>query len=81
MTAAYDIRPSAAKPKKPMPKLIWDADYWEFRAEEARATLSEVRNPDCQRIMGEIADAYERLARLSVSFKEAAIAAGRVPPK
>jgi hypothetical protein len=73
--------PSATKPNRPMPKIIWDASYWDFRAEEARATLSEVRNPECQRIMAEIAESYARLARLSASFRQAAIAAGRVPPK
>jgi hypothetical protein len=58
--------------QRPMPKLIWDEDYWLHRAEEARAMASEIRNPECRRIMVEIADSYERLAQQSKDFVSAA---------
>jgi len=44
---------------KSMPKLIGDERYWAERAEEARAVCDSIRNPECRRIMGEIALSYD----------------------
>ena len=53
------------KPAKPMPKLIRDEAYWAQRAEAARVVGEIVRNTDYERIMAEIVDSYEHLARLT----------------
>lgn len=53
-------------------KLIWNEGYWSDRAEEARATSETMQNPECQRIMREIADSYALLARLTRQFHDAA---------
>lgn len=58
--------------QRPMPKLIWDEDYWLHRAEEARTASDEIRNPECRRIMLGIADSYDRLAQQTKQFQEAA---------
>src|SRR5215467_5155320 len=60
------------KPAKPMLKLIWSEAHWEHRAEEARLIGELVRNADYKRVMAEIADAYEDLARLTKAFQRAA---------
>lgn len=60
--------------KKPMAKLIWAENYWHDRAEEARAAAGNIRNPECRRIMREIARSYEHLAKLSRDFNETAMA-------
>ena len=57
---------------KPMPKLIWDKTYWSFRAEEARAAASEIRNLECREIMRRIAESYDRLAEHTKKFRAAA---------
>jgi len=59
---------------KPTTKLIWHEGYWRDRAEEARAISEEIRNPECRRIMREIASSYEYLARLTNDFQNAAMA-------
>jgi hypothetical protein len=46
--------------------------YWRDRAEEGRAISANIRNPQCKRIMQELAATYEHLARLTVEFKSAA---------
>jgi hypothetical protein len=66
--------------QRPMPKLIWDENYWLHRAEEARAMASEIRNPECRRIMVEIADSYDRLAQQSKDFVSAARGAPEKDP-
>jgi hypothetical protein len=53
-------------------KLIWDAQYWRDRAEEARAMRDNLSKADCKRLMGDIADAYDWLADLTRDFKTAA---------
>ena len=53
------------KPAKPMPKLIRDEAYWAQRAKAARVVGEIVRNTDYERIMAEIVDSYEHLARLT----------------
>jgi hypothetical protein len=55
-----------------MLKLIWSEAHWEHRAEEARLIGELVRNADYKRVMAEIADAYEDLARLTKAFQRAA---------
>ena len=57
---------------KPMVKLIWDEAYWRDRADEALAISADIRNPECKRIMQELAATYEHLARLTAEFKSAA---------
>jgi len=61
-----------SKMNKPMVKLIWNEDYWEHRAEEARAMGETIRNLECKRIMSDIAESYMRLARLTKAFQRAA---------
>jgi hypothetical protein len=46
--------------------------YWRDRAEEAQVMPANIRNPECRRIMGELAAAYEHLAKLTTEFKAAA---------
>jgi hypothetical protein len=58
---------------KPTAKLIRDKAYWLDRAEEARAIAAVIRNPDCKRIMVEIAASYDRLASLTGDFQGAAM--------
>jgi len=58
---------------KPTAKLIWDQTYWLDRAEEARAIATEIRNPECRRIMVEIAASYDHLAALTCDFQCAAM--------
>ena len=58
---------------KPTAKLIWNKTYWLDRAEEARTIASDIRNPECKRIMADIAASYEHLARLTHDFKSAAM--------
>ena len=55
--------------QKPMTKLIRNEGYWRDRTEEALAISAETRNPECKRIMRELADTYELLARLTAEFK------------
>ena len=43
--------------------LLWDEAYSVDRAEEARAIAGEIRNRECRRIMGEIAEFYDRLGK------------------
>ena len=57
---------------KPTAKLVWNKTYWLNRAEEARAIATEIRNPECKRIMVEIAASYDRLAGLTDDFHSAA---------
>jgi hypothetical protein len=38
------------------------AEYWRKVAEEARATAEKMHDPECKRIMLDIAEAYERIA-------------------
>ena len=58
---------------KPTAKLIWNKTYWLNRAEEARAIATEIRNPECKRIMVEIAASYDHLATLTDDFQSAAM--------
>ena len=58
--------------KKPLPQLVWDEAYWRHRAEEARAIEANLRHPECRRIMLEIAESYDRLAKLTTQFRSAA---------
>jgi len=58
---------------KPTAKLIWNKTYWLDRAEEARAIATEIRNPECRRIMVEIAASYNHLATLTDDFQCAAM--------
>jgi len=58
--------------QKPMIKLIRNEVYWRDRAEEALAISADIRDPECKRIMQELAATYERLARLTADFKSAA---------
>jgi len=57
---------------KPMPKLIWDEEYWLHRAEEAHTIGESIRHPECKRIMADIAESYARLARFTKDFQKAA---------
>jgi hypothetical protein len=57
---------------KPTAKLIWDRRYWQDRADEAKAAAEDVRNPECKRIMLEIAATYQHLANLTSDFTTAA---------
>jgi hypothetical protein len=58
--------------KKPMPKLVWDEEYWRSRATEARTMGDQIRHPDCKRIMGEMARSYDHLAELTKQSRESA---------
>ena len=49
--------------------LIWNEGDWRDRAEEVLAISADARNPECQRILRELAATYERLARLTAEFK------------
>jgi hypothetical protein len=75
------------KKKKPTVKLVWNEAYWNDRAEEARTIGQEIRNPECKRIMRDIADTYDRLATLTKNFQKASMmphsypAGGDVRPK
>ncbi len=62
--------------KKSGHKLIWDEGHWLNRAGEARTAAENIRNPECKRIMREIAESYDHLAKLSKDFNRAA----RIPP-
>src|SRR5215475_1901032 len=53
-----------------MPKIIWDETYWLQRADEVRAICDSMRNHECRRIMGEMAESYERLASLTKRFQK-----------
>jgi hypothetical protein len=55
-----------------MPKLIWNEPYWDHRAEQARAAADSLRDPECKRIMVEIAASYEQLGNLTRAFRSAA---------
>lgn len=56
--------------KKPVPKSIWDEEYWRRRAEEARTLEDQMRNLECKRIKSKIAQSYDRLAEhLTLSAK------------
>jgi hypothetical protein len=44
---------------RPRAKPIWNESYWLDRAEEALAKAADIRNPDCRRIMAELAATYE----------------------
>jgi hypothetical protein len=43
--------------------LINDPSHWRERAQQARATAEQIPDPEARRMMQEIADGYERLAR------------------
>ena len=53
-------------------KLIWDEAHWANRAEQARAAAKNIQNPECRRIMSEIAASFDHLAKLSSDFNRAA---------
>jgi len=55
-----------------MLKLIWSEAHWGHRADEARLVGELMRNADYKRVMAEIAEAYEDLARLTKAFQRAA---------
>lgn len=52
--------------------MIWKESYWANRAEQARATVESIRNPECRRIVREIAVSFDRLAKLTGDFKSSA---------
>jgi len=59
---------------KPMVKLIWDEGYWRDRAEEALAISADISNPQCARIMHELAATYEQAyRRVQVGCRNAGI--------
>jgi hypothetical protein len=58
--------------QKPTLKLIWNEGYRRDRAEEALAISADTRNPECKRILLELAATYDRLARLTAESKSAA---------
>jgi hypothetical protein len=64
--------------QKPMIKLIWNEGYWLDRAEEALAISADISNPECKRIMRELAATYEHVARLTAEFKSAAGTPGSI---
>jgi hypothetical protein len=39
--------------------MIWKESYWANRAEQARATVESIRNPECRRIVREIAVSFD----------------------
>ena len=45
-----------------MPPLLDDAEHWRSRAEEARATAAEMKDPIARRTMLEVAVNYDLLA-------------------
>lgn len=47
--------------KNPVPKSIFDEEYWRRRAEEAR-TIEDPSNFECKRIKRKIAQSHDRLA-------------------
>jgi hypothetical protein len=63
---------------RPPAKLIWNADHWLDRAEEALTMAADIRNPECKRVMVELAATYKHLAKLTTYFQAAA--ATPLPP-
>jgi hypothetical protein len=63
-------QPRRKSPRVTDASLVWlltvrmpeNAEYWRKRAEEARATAEAMQDPECKRIMLDIAEAYERIA-------------------
>jgi len=59
-----------------MPKLIWDENYWQLRAREARIMQSNLKNPECKRIMYGMmygmVECHVHLAQLTRDFRAAA---------
>jgi hypothetical protein len=74
MSSKIDRRPRKPmmEQRKPIPKLIWNEEYWLHRAEEAHTLGASIRHPECKRIMADIAESYARLARLTKDFQKAA---------
>ena len=64
-----------------MTKLIWSERHWRNRAEDARASLPKIRNPDRRRIVGDIAATYDHLAELTRQYHEAAAIKAEPPRK
>jgi hypothetical protein len=60
-----------------MVKIVWDAEHWRRRAEEARTMEDQVRDLECKRIMRKIAQSYDRLAGHTKDFHKAALASAR----
>ena len=52
--------------RRTLPTTLHDAEYWQGRAEEARAQAEQMSNADDKRLLLDIARAYERLAKLAV---------------
>ena len=53
-----------------MPSAVDDAKRWRTLAEEARAAGNEMMDPAARRILLNIADGYERLARRAEARKK-----------
>jgi hypothetical protein len=54
-----------------MPKVKWTQARWAKRAQKARALAKNTRKPVRRRMMLEVAEFYDRLAKLTQDFKSA----------
>jgi hypothetical protein len=54
-----------------MPKVKWTKARWAKRAQKARALAKNTRRPVRRRMMLEVAEFYDRLAKLTQDFKTA----------
>jgi hypothetical protein len=49
---------------------VLNAAYWKQRAKQARVTAESMHQPDAKRIMLEIAEGYDRLAKMAETREE-----------
>jgi len=42
--------------------ILYNAKYWELRAEEVRTIADTLKDPEAKRLMAEVADTYEKMA-------------------
>ena len=49
----------------PSRKIVWDAEHWRLRAEEARTVGDQMTHEEARTIMRRIANDYDRLAKVA----------------
>jgi len=50
--------------------ILYNARYWELRAEEARVVADTLNDPEARRLMAEVVDTYEKMAERAVVLRE-----------
>jgi hypothetical protein len=50
--------------------ILYNAKYWELRAEEVRTIADTLKDPEAKVLMATVADTYEKMAERAVELRE-----------